>query len=64
MIADFFKSREVLTVGNKQYVIYRLDALEKAGLTRLDKLPYSVRVLLEVGHPLASGLVSPSCRHA
>jgi len=44
---DFFKSRDVLPVGDKQYVIYRLDALEKAGLTQLNKLPYSVRVLLE-----------------
>ena len=44
---DFFKSRDVLPVGDKQYVIFRLDALEKAGLTQLNKLPYSVRVLLE-----------------
>ncbi|MGA2488888.1 MAG: aconitate hydratase AcnA [Anaerolineales bacterium] len=44
---DFFKSRSILKVGNKQYGIYRLDALEKAGLTRLDRLPYSIRVLLE-----------------
>jgi aconitate hydratase len=27
--------------------IWRLDALERAGLTRLDRLPYSIRVLLE-----------------
>ena len=47
MVHDPFKSRDILNVGNKQYVIYRLDALEKAGLTRLDKLPYSIRVLLE-----------------
>jgi aconitate hydratase len=47
MYQDLFKSRAILTVGKKQYVFYRLDALEKAGLTRLDRLPYSVRVLLE-----------------
>ena len=37
---DLFKSRDVLKVGNKEYVIFRLDALEKAGLTKLGKLPY------------------------
>lgn len=44
---DLFKSRDVLKVGNKEYIIYRLDALEKAGLTKLNKLPYSIRILLE-----------------
>ena len=34
-------------MGNKQFIIYRLDALEKAGLTRLAKLPFSIRVMLE-----------------
>ena len=32
---DFFNARDVLKVGDKEYVIYRLDALEKAGLTNL-----------------------------
>ena len=44
---DLFKSRDVLKVGNKEYVIHRLDALEKAGLTKLNKLPFSIRVVLE-----------------
>ncbi len=44
---DFFKARDVLSVGGRKYVIYRLDALEKAGLTRLAKLPFSIRILLE-----------------
>ncbi|MDD2921120.1 MAG: aconitate hydratase AcnA [Anaerolineales bacterium] len=44
---DLFKSRDVLKVGNKQYVIFRLDALEKAGLVKLAKLPYSIRIVLE-----------------
>lgn len=44
---DFFNARDVLKVGEKEYVIYRLDALEKAGLTDLKKLPYSIRVVLE-----------------
>ena len=44
---DFFKSRDVLKVGDKQYVIFKLDALEKAGLTQLKRLPYSIRIVLE-----------------
>jgi aconitate hydratase len=44
---DLFKSRDVLKVGKKQYVIFRLDALEKAGLVKLNKLPYSIRIVLE-----------------
>ena len=44
---DLFKSRDVLKVGKKEYVIFRLDALEKAGLTKLSKLPFSIRVVLE-----------------
>ena len=44
---DFFNARDLLRVGAKDYVIYRLDALEKAGLTDLKRLPFSIRVLLE-----------------
>ncbi len=44
---DFFHARGVLKVGNKEYTIYRLDALEKAGLTQLKRLPYSIRIMLE-----------------
>ncbi|HET6596510.1 MAG TPA: aconitate hydratase AcnA [Anaerolineales bacterium] len=44
---DFFNARDVLKVGDREYVIYRLDALEKAGLTDLKKLPYSIRIVLE-----------------
>jgi aconitate hydratase len=48
---DLFKSRDVLKVGKKEYVYYRLDALEKAGLTKLSKLPYSIRIVLEAASP-------------
>jgi aconitate hydratase len=44
---DLFSSKDKLGVGGKQYSIYRLDALEKAGLTRLAKLPFSIRIMLE-----------------
>lgn len=44
---DYFNARDVLKVGDKDYVIYRLDALEKAGLTSLSRLPFSIRIVLE-----------------
>src|SRR6266581_5769753 len=41
-----FNSRSSLRVGNKEYEIYRIDALDRQGiLTR--HLPYSLRILLE-----------------
>jgi aconitate hydratase len=44
---DLFKARDRLNVGGKEYAIYRLDALEKAGLTQLKQLPFSIRIVLE-----------------
>jgi aconitate hydratase len=44
---DFFDARDQLKVGDKEYVIYRLEALEKAGLVDLKRVPFSIRVLLE-----------------
>ena len=44
---DLFKARDTLKVGKKEYIIYRLDALEKAGLTQLKRLPFSIRIVLE-----------------
>ena len=46
-MTDFFKARDTLKVGDKEYVFYRLDALEKAGLTHLKRLPFSIRIVLE-----------------
>jgi len=46
-MTDFFNSHDVLKVGDKSYVIHRLDALEKAGLTQLKRLPFSIRIVLE-----------------
>ncbi len=47
MSQDHFNARDVLKTEHGKYVFYRLDALEKAGLTKLSKLPFSIRVLLE-----------------
>ncbi|MCC6569546.1 MAG: aconitate hydratase AcnA, partial [Anaerolineales bacterium] len=44
---DYFKARDVLKVGKNEYTYYRLDALEKAGLTQLKRLPFSIRIVLE-----------------
>ncbi|MEK7379664.1 MAG: aconitate hydratase AcnA, partial [Gemmatimonadota bacterium] len=42
-----FGARATLDLGSASATIYRLDALEQAGLTRLDRLPFSIRILLE-----------------
>ncbi|HSJ15367.1 MAG TPA: aconitate hydratase AcnA [Longimicrobiales bacterium] len=41
-----FGSRATLHVGGRDYEIFRLDALEQAGLT-VQRLPYSLKILLE-----------------
>src|SRR5437762_9053603 len=41
-----FNSKAALRVGGKEYEIYRLDALDKAGIPTM-RLPFSLRVLLE-----------------
>ena len=47
MSIDSFKAADTLRVGGRSYKFYRLDALEKAGVTKLAQLPYSLRILLE-----------------
>ncbi len=47
MPKDFFNSRSILRTKNGKIIINRLDALEKAGLTKLSLLPFSIRVMLE-----------------
>src|SRR5438067_9369617 len=43
---DSFGSRSTLRVGGKDYDIYRIDALDKQGIST-KHLPYSLRILLE-----------------
>ncbi|MFB3064687.1 MAG: aconitate hydratase, partial [Gammaproteobacteria bacterium] len=43
-MTDSFDARSTLKVGDKEYQIYRLDALEG---TRYRRLPYSLKILLE-----------------
>ncbi|MDQ2681335.1 MAG: aconitate hydratase AcnA [Candidatus Eremiobacteraeota bacterium] len=42
-----FNSADTLTLGNRSFTYYRLDALEKAGITKLERLPFSLKILLE-----------------
>ncbi|MGQ0813248.1 MAG: aconitate hydratase AcnA [Gemmatimonadota bacterium] len=46
MRKDTFGSRSTLKVGSQNFEIYRLDAVEKAGLP-VGRLPYSLKVLME-----------------
>src|SRR6201987_297735 len=46
MPVNSFNSRSSLKVGNKEYEIYRLDALDKQGISTRH-LPFSLRILLE-----------------
>ncbi|HTC46386.1 MAG TPA: aconitate hydratase AcnA [Candidatus Aquilonibacter sp.] len=46
MSLNSFNSRSNLKVGNKEYEIYRLDSLDKQGIST-KHLPYSLRILLE-----------------
>ncbi len=46
MSSNSFGARATLKVGNKEYEIYRLDALDKQGISTRH-LPFSLRILLE-----------------
>src|SRR4029077_8062891 len=46
MSVNTFNSRSSLKVGNKEYEIYRLDALDQQAIST-KHLPYSLRILLE-----------------
>ena len=43
---DSFKTRSSIRVGNTEYELFRLDALDKQGI-QTTHLPYSLRILLE-----------------
>ena len=43
---DSFGSASELNVGDRSFTIYRLDALKLAGFA-VERLPYSLRILLE-----------------
>jgi aconitate hydratase len=47
MKQDFFNARGTLQTSHGSYTIYRLDKLERDGLTQLSRLPFSIRIMLE-----------------
>ena len=44
---DPFNARTTIRVGSRDVTIHSLEALERAGLAKLDRLPFTIRVLLE-----------------
>jgi aconitate hydratase len=44
---DPFGARALLAVGGRTFLIYRLDALARRSGVDLDRLPFSIKVLLE-----------------
>ncbi len=47
MASDAFGAKQTLEVGGEKYTYYKLRTLEEKGLTKIDSMPYSIRVLLE-----------------
>ena len=45
--ANSFNTRDKLNVGAQLFEVHRLEKLETQGLTRLERLPFSLRILLE-----------------
>jgi len=44
---DLFDTKEIIDTSWGSLSIYRLDRLEREGLTHLSRLPYSIRIMLE-----------------
>jgi len=47
MPLDTFSARSTLRVGERAYEVWRLDALARAGVGHVDRLPFTLKVLLE-----------------
>ncbi len=47
MLEDVFNSKKVLQTRSAKFTIYSLRELERQGLTHIDRLPYSMRIMLE-----------------
>ena len=42
-----FGAASTLTVGGQQYSMHSLEALEKAHVANISRIPYSIKILLE-----------------
>jgi aconitate hydratase len=47
MEKNYFGARDILKISAGEYVFYRLDRLEKDSLVQLNRLPFSIRIMLE-----------------
>lgn len=47
MSLDTFNAKAELSTSQRTYTYYRLAQLERAGFTQLDRLPFSIRIMLE-----------------
>ena len=47
MYMDVFESRQLIKTSQGDFVIFRLDKLERDGFVQLSNLPYSIRIMLE-----------------
>ena len=47
MTQNTFNAKDSIEVQGKSYGVFRLNALKEAGIGHVDKLPYSIKVLLE-----------------
>ena len=45
--SNSFGAASTLSVGGQQYKIYSLEALERAGVASVSRIPYSIKILLE-----------------
>ena len=52
---DYFNARDTLQTASGPVTIYRLDALEKAGVAPVSQLPFSIKVMLEAALRQAEG---------
>jgi len=46
-LLNSFGSKVTLKIANKDYTIYRLRSLQECGIAKVQRLPFSIRVLLE-----------------
>ena len=54
-VQDFFQAKDTFETGSGEALIYRLSALEEAGVANIGRLPFSIRVLLEAALRQADG---------
>jgi aconitate hydratase len=46
-VNDIFSAKDSLKTPHGTYTIFRLDRLERDGLTNIDRLPFTIRIILE-----------------